>query len=1173
MTSTSSIPTSNEAMAREIDDLRTRLAAAEGKLAEAQELIHAIQQGDVDAVVVSGPAGDQVFSLKDAEYGYRALVEAMSEGAATLTADGTVLYCNERLAHLLEVPLETIIGNFVIRQLSDESALAIEAMLRQALSGKSITTGLDLRTVEGKCIPVQISIREMKSLASAVCCMVVTDLTESKARDALVAEGRLATLILQSAAEAIAVCDAEGRVIVSNHALEKLCGCNPVFRPFDEVLPLEWLEGSDSVTTRSVVGEALTGTTFIGRKARFCRRDGRLISLLISSSPMRSSGSVTGCVLTLTDITEREGALEATRKSNAVLDGINRILHAGITCETEHELGKFCLETAKTITQSQVGFIGSIGTDGLQEITISNPGWEACKKLDVAGERDASMRFKLHGIYGRVLVTGKSLFTNDPAHHVDAIGLPAGHPPIQAFLGVPLIQEGCVVGMIAVANRDGGYTEAQQNALEALTPSMTEAFLRKRAEEALRDSLRRERERAEELAVLFESVPVPVFIARDPDCLHLTGNRLAEEMLRTPSGNELSMSGPEETRPRHFRTFKDGRELRLEELPAQRSARGEHVRDFEFSLVFDDGEVRHALGYGNPLLDSQGRPRGTVATMVDITEQKRAEERLGKLNRALKSLSNSNQAVLHASDETEFLEQICSIITRDCDYAMVWIGAAEHDEEKTVRPLVFSGVDQGYLKAITITWDESKHGRGPTGLAIRTGEPSVCRNMHTDPKFARWRERATERGYASSLAIPLKQDGESWGAITIYSRETDAFLEGEIKLLTELAADVEFGIQTLRTRAAHARAEEALLASKELLAQFVEHAPAALAMFDRQMRYLHVSRRWKTDHGLGEREMRGESHYDELPAISEEWKEAHRRGLAGEVLSSEDERTIGPDGSEQWCRWEVRPWRDAEGKVGGIVVFSEDITERKKAAAALLRSETMAFQSQQLQALAARLQQAREAERKKVARDLHDQIGQILTAIKMDMAWTLRHLPRDAGEVQDRLTGSIELINEGVRSVRSICSGLRPGVLDDLGLAAAIEWQANEVAARTGLVLKVSIPCCESRLDGDRATAVFRIFQECLTNVARHAEAKTVRTSLYEEDDDLVLVVEDDGKGFLESKAAGSLGVLGMKERAQGCGGDLQISSYPGKGTTVTLRVPVRITDSEREDHANSDRR
>ncbi len=595
--------------------------------------------------------------------------------------------------------------------------------------------------------------------------------------------------------------------------------------------------------------------------------------------------------------------------------------------------------------------------------------------------------------------------------------------------------------------------------------------------------------------------------------------------------------------------------------------------DMVFPLRGADGVFRPFLTRVMPVKDAEGKVARWFGTNTNIGDQKRAEEQLKKLNRTLKALSNSNQAILHATDEPSFLKEVCRVITRVCGHAMVWIGVAENDEHKTVRPVAFSGFEQGYLETLSVKWDESERGRGPTGTAIRTGQPSMCRNMLTDPAFAPWREDAVKRGYASSLVIPLKEQEKAWGAITIYSREPDAFTEGEVELLTELAGDLEFGIQTLRLRAAHARAEEALRESEELLGLFVEHAPAALAMFDGQMRYLHASRRWRADYGLGDRDLGGLSHYEVFPEIPEQWKEAHCRGLAGEVLSGDADRFERADGSVQWIRWEIRPWRDAEGRVGGIVIFTEEVTERKKAQEALLRAEKAAFQRQQLQALAERLQRVREEERKMVARDLHDQIGQILTAIKMDMTWAVRHLPRANDEVHERLKGSIELINDGVRSVRRICSGLRPGILDDLGLAAAVEWQSNEFAARAGIRCEVSVPAGELRLDGDRATAIFRIYQECLTNVARHAEARTVRTSLYRQDENLVLAVHDDGKGFNESEIAGSLGVLGMKERAQVCGGSVQVSSSPGEGTTITVCVPLQASGAEQGQLAHTDSR
>jgi PAS domain S-box-containing protein len=239
-----------------------------------------------------------------------------------------------------------------------------------------------------------------------------------------------------------------------------------------------------------------------------------------------------------------------------------------------------------------------------------------------------------------------------------------------------------------------------------------------------------------------------------------------------------------------------------------------------------------------------------------------------------------------------------------------------------------------------------------------------------------------------------------------------------------------------------------------------------------------------------------------------------------------------------------------------VCLIASDLSEMKRA------EESLALQREQLRALAERLQWVREEDRKQVARELHDQIGQILTALKMDMAWISRHLPESEGKALARLKESIQWINDGVKAVRTICSGLRPGVLDDLGLAAAIEWQASEFASRNGIQCQVSVPPVDLHLDGDRATAAFRIFQECLTNVARHAQAKSVRASLIQEDESILLVVTDDGIGFCESELSntlGSLGILGMKERAQFCGGDVQIKSSPGNGTTVTVRVPVDI--------------
>ncbi len=186
------------------------------------------------------------------------------------------------------------------------------------------------------------------------------------------------------------------------------------------------------------------------------------------------------------DITERKQAEEAIRRHNAILEGINGVLATALTCQTEEELGVACLDIAQKITQSKFGFISDINEKGLQDIAISNPGWEACSLITPQGHRRPPCSFKIHGIYGRVITDGRALFTNDPANFPDRVGVPLGHPPLEAFLGAPLIREGRTIGLIAVANRPGGYTPVEQEILTALTPAMVEAFMRKRAEEALR---------------------------------------------------------------------------------------------------------------------------------------------------------------------------------------------------------------------------------------------------------------------------------------------------------------------------------------------------------------------------------------------------------------------------------------------------------------------------------------------------------------------------------------------------------------------------------------------------------------------------------------------------------------------------------------------------------------
>jgi PAS domain S-box-containing protein len=197
-------------------------------------------------------------------------------------------------------------------------------------------------------------------------------------------------------------------------------------------------------------------------------------------------GTLIGGFGTVQDITGRKRAEERIRHQNAVLEGINRVLREALTTESEEELGRTCLAVAEEVTQSKFGFVGEIGPSGrIDAIAISDPGWEACK-VETAGQRKLPKGFEIHGLPGRVILDGKGFFTNDPSSHPDSIGTPAGHPPLTAFLGVPLKHDGKTMGMIGVGNREGGYSSQDLEGMEALAQAVVQVFMRKRAERAVR---------------------------------------------------------------------------------------------------------------------------------------------------------------------------------------------------------------------------------------------------------------------------------------------------------------------------------------------------------------------------------------------------------------------------------------------------------------------------------------------------------------------------------------------------------------------------------------------------------------------------------------------------------------------------------------------------------------
>jgi two-component system, NarL family, sensor histidine kinase UhpB len=293
--------------------------------------------------------------------------------------------------------------------------------------------------------------------------------------------------------------------------------------------------------------------------------------------------------------------------------------------------------------------------------------------------------------------------------------------------------------------------------------------------------------------------------------------------------------------------------------------------------------------------------------------------------------------------------------------------------------------------------------------------------------------------------------------------------------------------------------------------------------------------------------------------------------MANRSLYCPEHRIIRADTGEiRWIAPFARFIYDDEGRPFRFVGVDFDITDRKRAEDATQRlneelerrvserTTELLYTQAQLRALTRRLHVLQEEERSELARELHDEFGAAFTALKMDLHWILSRLPARSEELAQKARGMSELIDHSVDSVRRTAGLLRPRLLDDFGLVAAIEWQIEEFQRRTGIRCEASLPN-EASIDRSISTAVFRILQEALTNAARHAEATKVCIRLQFDSRRIHIEIEDNGKGIdLTSQAKGkSLGLFGMQERASAFGGDVQFESRQNRGTTVKVEIPL----------------
>jgi len=834
-------------------------------------------------------------------------------------------------------------------------------------------------------------------------------------------------------------------------------------------------------------------------------------------------------------------------------------------------------------------------------------------------------------------------------------------------------------------------------------------------------------------------------------------------------------------------------------------------------LRYDHGATAECQGFQEVrwrTVELNGRETLTIA--MDISELKQAERDQSRLNRALRLLSSSNQAIMQGFEEHALLTEVCKLIVETGGHRMAWVGFTEHDEARAVRPIAYFGEESGYLEHAHISWADTERGHGPTGTAIRTGVTQINQDFRSDPRMDPWRKAALARGYRSSIAIPFYCERGVCGALTIYSEQVNAFGRREVELLEELADNLTFGIMVLRTRAEREQAMERLRQSEEHFRLLTENAsdvvfmmslpgmhfeyisPASARLFgytpeefqrdpalaqemihpdsrgrfaqqlecfkagdvppDLEYRIIHKSgalrwmhqrntpvysrsgrRRmiavqgvvtditerkrveaqldnerirlqtlvktmpelvWLKDcegtflgcnpqferfFGAKECDIVGKTDYDfvdrELadffrqkdreamaaggPSINEEWitypdtgervlletiktpirddagqligvmgigrditarkQDEEELRFKNALLMTENEVSIEGllvvdeevkiiSHNRRFCDlWDVSedtvkacdgeqvlqmmmmqmlkpdvfvdkiddlfkhreasyhgetelqdgrvyeyytsPMFGARQEYYGRIWYFRDVTEQKQAARNLARSYT------ELQRLSLRIENARSDERAKIALNLHDEMGAMLAAMKMRVSWLASKLPNGLTQLKEEATQINELVSGAIQTMHHIVSQLRPDLLSEEGLAAAIGDYVKQFRQHTKLECNLVLPEHEFRLDEDQSLTVFRILQESLNNVVKHAQASRVDIVFAEQSKSLSMLVKDNGIGFdADAQKEQSYGLLGIRERALMVGGKARITTKPGKGTRVSVSLPYQTS-------------
>jgi len=538
-------------------------------------------------------------------------------------------------------------------------------------------------------------------------------------------------------------------------------------------------------------------------------------------------------------------------------------------------------------------------------------------------------------------------------------------------------------------------------------------------------------------------------------------------------------------------------------------------------------------------LDDRPNPSGDLLHQVE------------RLNWTLAAIGKVTGVLMRAQSEDELYAGICEAIVYQMAFDLAWIGQPRQDAEKSILIRARAGRASGYLELLKLSWDpDSPYGNGPTGRAVRSGQIQFNNHMLDSLTFEPWRRQAREYGLFSSFCLPIRlPNGEMVATLVVYSNKAEAFGAEELALFTQLGEDLGIGIDALRAKSA---VKQERLFSEAMM----ESTPGIIYSFDAEGRYLRWNRNLQTISGYSAEEI-ATMHPLQFfaPEDHARIKAAIEKVIASDPTVVEADLVVKNGDRIPHLFTGHRMELDGQAYLVGVGL---DISDRKA------QERDLADYASRLQSASRQLLQVQETERRGLSRELHDQVGQEMAALNLNLTILRSLLPADLSEtVLSTLDDSQSVLEEASRHLRNVMMELRPPGLDELGLLPALQDHGQRVARRAGLDLAITGAEPEPRLPPTAEIALFRIVQEALNNIVKHAEAKHAGIELVTGNDAVTLTVSDDGKGFDPRQrryqtGSGGMGTTTMRERAEAIGARYSLSSAPGIGTRITVEIPRR---------------